>query len=163
MDKPLKYALNPLDNIFLATHESLRRRGYCGMNVMLIADVEGPLDPQAVGTALRRLGRDYPALSARIQYTPLLRRAYWRIAPDADLAEAVDYEVHEVEGISNTDACLRAVSDDPLDPTRGPQVKLVHVRLSPDRHRLGLRWPHHLMDLEGAHRLLGELHAALGD
>lgn len=162
MDKPRIYALNPLDNVLLATHESLRQRGYCGLTVVLIADVEGVLDPQTVAAALRRVGRDYPALSARIEYTPTWGRAHWRIEPDADLASAIEYEVHDAEASgADPDKAIRAALDESLDPTAGPQVKLVHVRLGSDRHRLGLRWPHHLMDLEGAHRLLGELHRAL--
>ena len=162
MGKPHEYPLNPVDNILLATHESLRQRGYCGLSVMLIADVEGPLDASQVSAAVRRLGLAYPALSARICFTRMLRRAYWRISADAPLEDAVEYEHHrlDTEGC-DVDAPLRDALDDAVDPTRGPQVRLVHVQMGERRHRLGLRWPHHLMDLEGAHLLLRELHAVL--
>lgn len=165
MGRPQKYPLNPADNILLATHESLRMRGYCGLTVMLVVDVEGPLDPAEMAKAVRRLGREYPALSARIRISPLRRQAHWQIDSAADFESAVEYEHHVVEEDDNSlaaaDALLRDCLDTSLDPTHGPQVRIVHVQTGPDRHRLGLRWPHHLMDLEGGHHLLGVLHAFL--
>lgn len=157
-----EYPLNPVDNILLATHESLRQRGYCGLSVMLIADVEGPLDARDVSAGVQRLGREYPALSARIRLTGVLGRARWQIPADASLEAAIEYQyrcVDEEEG--DVDAPLRDAIEDSVDPTSGPQLRLVHVQMAEDRHRLGLRWPHHLMDLEGAHLLLRELHAVL--
>jgi hypothetical protein len=162
VSRPIEYPLNPTDNMLLATHESLRRRGYCGLNVILIADVFGPLDPGQLAAAVRRLGRRHPALSARIHYSPLLRRASWRIDADTDLAEAIDYVYCPMD--AKTDDFhepLRAALADSLDPASGPQVRLVHIEQGRWSHRLALRWPQYLMDLEGAHVLLGDLDAVL--
>ncbi|HVP10699.1 MAG TPA: hypothetical protein VMV94_05860 [Phycisphaerae bacterium] len=162
--RALSYPLNPVDNALLATHESLRRRGYCGLSVMLIADLEGPLDPKDLAAAASRLGRAYPALSAHIRFTPITRRAYWHVGADAALEDAVEYEHHFVDPTAqDADAPLRRALDDPVDPTCGPQLRLVHVQAAPDRHRLGLRWSHPLMDMEGGHLLMRELHALLCD
>jgi hypothetical protein len=129
---------------------------------MLLADVEGPLDPSDLAAAVRKLGHAFPALSSHVRYTPLLKRAYWSIDNKSDAGDAIAYEHHSLEE-EGQDAHepLRRALDEPVDPTHGPQLRLVHVQTAPSRHRLGLRWLHPLMDLEGGHRLLGELHAAL--
>lgn len=160
----LNYPLNPVDNAMLAVHESLRQRGYCGLSVMLIADLEGPVDPAALSAAVRRLGREYPALSAHVRFSPIMRRAYWHIAADADLEAAVEYRHEAVDpAADDPDGPLRRTLDEPVDPRRGPQLCLVHVQTGPRSHRLGLRWAHPLMDMEGGHQLFRQLHAILSD
>jgi hypothetical protein len=154
----VQYPLNPIDLVLLATHESLRSRGYCGLSVMLIADIEGPLPSGPLRDAVQRLGRLYPALSARIRFTPILRRVRWSVAPNAIGEEQVTYEHHSAgPGDPNVDEPLRRAMDEPVDLARGPSLRVVHVQLADDRHRVGLRWAHPLMDLEGAHLLLREL------
>jgi hypothetical protein len=162
--RALTYPLSPVDNALLAIHESLRQRGYCGLSVMLIADLEGQLDSTALIGAVRKLGQSYPALSAHIRFTPLTRRAYWCIDADAALDRAVEYEHLFIDDADpDPDAPLRRVLDAPVDPSQGSQLRLVHVQMGPDRHRLGLRWSHALMDMEGGHLLLRELDALLSD
>jgi len=154
----VQYPLNPIDLILLATHESLRARGYCGLSVMLMVDLEGPLPSGPLSVAVRQLTRLYPALSARIRFTPILRRARWSVAPNALGEKPVIYEHHAVgPADTNADEPLRRALDEPLDLARGPSLKVVHVQLADDRHRVGLRWAHPLMDLEGAHLLLRDL------
>jgi hypothetical protein len=131
---------------------------------MLIADLEGPLDPAALREAAATLGRAYPALSAHIRFTPITRRAYWHIDADATLEHAVEYEHHVIDHAGqDADAPLRRALNDIVDPTQGPQLRLVHVQMGPDRHRLGLRWSHPLMDMEGGHLLFRELNALMSD
>ncbi len=162
MPAVLRYPLNPVDYILLATHESLRRRGYCGLSVLLLADLEGPLDAAVVASAARRVGRTYPALSARIQFTPIMRRAYWEITGDVDTEGAIRYEHHTLgETSEDTLAPITRAMGETIDLTQTPHVRLVHVESGQDRHRLGLCWAHPLMDLEGGHMLLRELHAAI--
>lgn len=162
MSRPIEYPLNPTDHILLAAHESLRRRGYCGLNVVLIADLQGPLEPGRLAAAVRRLGSRHPALSGRIRYSRLLRRACWRIDADTDLAQAIEYDYRPMDAAADDfDQPIREALNDSLDPTRGPHLRLVHLEPGAELHRLGLRWPHHLMDLEGAHALLRDLHAIL--
>lgn len=158
----LAYSLNPVDHVLLVTHESLRHRGYCGLSVMLIADLEGPLPSAELQRALRELGARYPALSAHIRYSPLLRRPYWRLVGFEPFEGAVEYEHHQLN--PDRDSLLAPLNraiDDPVDVHRGPQLRLVHVEMPGNRHRLALRWAHPLMDIEGGHALLGALHELL--
>jgi hypothetical protein len=160
--RAVSYFPNPFDNVLLASHEVLRRRGYCGLPVMLIADVSGALAPTEMAEAVRELGRRYPALSAHIRCTAVWGRAYWHVPADAALEDAVEYEHHAFAGApAEPWEPLRRTLDDAIDPFSGPQLRLVHVDLGEGRHRLGLRWAHPLMDLEGGHLLLGELDAIL--
>lgn len=162
MSATLSYPLNPVDNVLLATHESLRRRGYCGLCVVLIADLEGEIRQTEIAEAVRQLGRRFPALSAHIRHTPVLGRAYWHIPADPRLENAIEYEYIGLTGRSSkTSTHLQRVMNDPVDPVQGPQLRLVHVDLGNDRHCMGLRWAHPLMDLEGGYLLFKELHAAL--
>lgn len=162
--RALVYPLGPIDHMLLATSEALRARGYCGLNVLLIAELEGPLDVPALAVAVRRLGQEYPALSARVGFSPLLRRARWEIDPRADGAGAIEFVSHDAEAepvAADRDAPLRAALGESLDPQAGGGLRLIHQRLNEGRHRLTLRWPHHLMDLEGAQLLLAQLDALL--
>ncbi|MBN2562627.1 MAG: hypothetical protein JXQ75_17010 [Phycisphaerae bacterium] len=162
MKEPQQYPLSPTDNMLLAVHQSLRQRGYCGWNVMLIADVQGELERNEVAAGARQLGLCYPALSARIHFTPVSRRAYWQIAADAELEAALEYEYHKTDTCHGAvDAPLLDALGVPVDPTSSRHVRLVHVQMGEDHHRLGLCWPHYLMDLEGGHLLLLALHEVL--
>lgn len=153
------YPLNPADHVLLVTHESLQYRGYCGLNVMLIADLEGRLEPAELSEAVRELGRRYPALSAHIKFKPILNQPYWHIAEDAQLEDAVEYVYHRIDPQSDDGLTpLSHALNDRVDVRRGPQLRLVHVDFGDGRHRIGLRWEHALMDVEGAHRLLRCLH-----
>lgn len=156
---PLVYPLNPVDHMLLATHVSLQRRGYCGLNVLLVAELDGRLDHAGLTAAARRAGQWFPALSARVALRGPLRRAHWVIDPDSDPANAIDVTRAVAgghDGSSQSDAL-----GDRVDPAHGPQVRLVHTRLDAERHRVELRWPHHLMDLEGGLLLLEQIGAAL--
>ena len=129
---------------------------------MLIADRDGPLEAKALAAAVRKLGAAYPALSAHVRFTPVMRRPYWSVPADAAFEQAVEYEHHLIDAADqDADAPLRRALNDPVDPMAGPQLRLVHVQTSPHRHRLGLRWAHPLMDMEGGHLLFRQLHALL--
>jgi len=129
---------------------------------MLCAELEGVLDSSRLKSAVSQLGVRYPALSSRIRYTALLRRAFWHIPGDAPLEDAIEYEHRTMSG-GGADAWepLQRSLDDSVDPSRGRHVRLVCVETGQGRHRLGLRWIHPFMDLEGGHLLLRELHAVL--
>lgn len=132
------------------------------MNVMLCAELEGELDSSNLARAVSELGVRYPALSSCIRYTALLRRAFWHILGDAPLEDAIEYEHCTTSG-TGVDAWepLRRSLNESVDPTRGRHVRVVCVETGEGRHRLGLRWIHPFMDLEGGHLLLRELHAVL--
>lgn len=162
MSAALSYPLNPVDNVLLATHESLRLRGYCGLGVMLIADLEGEICQSEVAEAVRELGRRYPALSAHIRYTGVLGHAYWHIPADPQLENAIEYEYVRLSGGSeDATTWFQQAINDTVDPAHGPQLRLMHVDMGNGRHRMGLRWAHPLMDVEGGYLLFNELHAVL--
>lgn len=155
----VQYQLTPIDLVLLAMHESLRARGYCGLPVMLIVDLEGSLLCERVSEAVRQLGLLYPALSARIRFSPVLRRARWAIDSASHGEDAIVFQHQSVDPSDSAgDEFLRQTLDEPVDLGHGPSMKVVHVQLANDRHRLALRWAHPLMDLEGACLLLRELH-----
>lgn len=162
MAQPICYPLYPVDYVVLATHESLRRRGYCGLNVMLIAEAQGDLPPADLEAAVRKLGDWYPALSARLRYSSLRRMPYWCVDPANSGHGAVEYVPRQVDddGEAAWEPLYQSI-DDSVDLRRGPQLRLVHVQIGHERHRIGLRWAHPFMDYEGGHRLLGALHDIL--
>ncbi|HKQ49954.1 MAG TPA: hypothetical protein VJZ71_17905 [Phycisphaerae bacterium] len=158
----MDYPLNPVDHVLLVTHESLRHRGYCGLSVMLIVDLEGPLPQAELQRALHRLGTCYPALSAHIRYSSILHRPSWHLVGREPLEEAVEYEHHQLDPERDDIlAPLNRVIDDPVNVHEGRQLRLVHIEMPGERHRLALRWAHPLMDIEGGHALLGALHDIL--
>lgn len=160
MNSPTCYPLNPVDYVLLATHESLRRRGYCGLNVMLIAEAEGELHPNDLEPGVRKLADLYPALSAKLRYSMLRRKPYWRL--DTNPLRAVEYVSHRVESDDEAAwAPLKDALDDPVDLRNGPQLRIVHIQMGNERHRIGMRWAHPLMDFEGGHQLFGALHDIL--
>jgi len=140
----------------------LQERDYCGLNVLLLADLEGPLNPAELRAAAERVGRAFPSLSARITYSPVWPRARHQIDPQTDPARAIDYE-HRRVAEADTGAALNRLMNHRFEVARGPQILLRHLEASPERHTLALVWAHHLMDLEGAHCLLTELGNALAD
>lgn len=162
MSRTTSYPLNPADHVLLVTHESLRRRGYCGINVLLVADVHGELPPAELETAIGKLGGLYPALSASLRFSKVRQTPYWCVDSDRQGQRAIEYQVHQVsdDGAAAWEP-LNEVLDRAVDLRRGPLLSLVHVRIGRDRHRLGLRWAHPLMDYEGGYRLLGALHDLL--
>lgn len=141
----------------LATHLDLQQRGYCGLNVLLVADLAGPLDPAALRSAATALVRACPALGATIRHVGLRGRPAWTIAPDADPSAAIEV-THAAGSGDDADAPILDALNDCVDPHSGSQIRIVHVALDTARHRLAIRWPHHLFDLAGAHRLLHNLH-----
>lgn len=158
----VSYELNPVDYVLLVTHESLQQRGYSGLSVMIIAELEGRLESRDLRAALKVLGRTYPALSAHVRFRPLLHRPYWHIAGDERFEDAVAYEYHKVNPNEHDGwGPLQHAIDAPVNVRHGPQLLLVHVDFGDGRHRLGLRWGHALMDIEGGHILLRCLHEIL--
>lgn len=129
---------------------------------MLIAELKGLLEPADLASALKKLGEFFPALSAHIHYSSLLHRPFWHIEENEQFDRAIEYDYHEVDPQhDDTWSPFNRAMNDPVNVQAGPQLRLVHVRMGQDLHRLGLRWAHPLMDLEGGHVLLGALHDLL--
>lgn len=156
--KGLSYPLSPVDYVLLVTHESLRRRGYCGLSVMLMAELDGELDTRALADAVSKLGALYPELSGHIRFSPIRRTPFWHIASDAAASKAVEFQHH---ALGSAHADLRGLFerciDDVVDPSAGPQVRVIHAELGATKHWVAIRWAHPLMDMEGGHVLLRAL------
>lgn len=164
LGREIRYSMNPTDYVLLATHESLLRRGYCGLNVMLLVEAEGALPAESVRQAVWRLGALYPALSAHVRYSALSHRPSWSIKPDSPPESVVAYSHHRAEaGADDAWEAQQQVLDEPVQVREGPQVHLVHSQIGNYSHRLGLRWPHHLMDMEGGHLILRSLSELLNE
>lgn len=162
VNRPVRFPLNAADRLLLELHLSLQERGYCGLNVLLVADLDGPLDPEALRKAADRVGQAFPSLSARISYSPFWPRARHELnhAANPNRLNAFEHR-YLAETEAGAAAALQSLLNHRFDVTRGPHVLLLHLQTAPTRHKLALLWSHHLMDLEGAHRLLIELDNAM--
>jgi hypothetical protein len=148
--------------MLLATHEALRRRGYCGLNVLLIAEVDGPLRAGDLREAVRAVALAHPALSARLDFTRILRRARWALPTASSPEHAIAFEdLSDVSAGQAAEAALQGLLHESIYLSRGLGIRIAFQQLDARRSRLALRWPHCFMDLSGAMYLLNELHAVL--
>lgn len=157
----MTYPLSPVDYALLVKHESLQRRGYCGLSVMIAAELDGALGSNELRAAVGKLGEQYPALSAHIRYAGKLRRPAWRIESTGAGQPAIEYAHHPRDDNADGVTALDSAIDDPVNVHEGTQLRLVHIELPGARHVVALRWAHPLMDMEGGHLLLGALDAIL--
>ncbi len=159
--------INPCDYLFWGQHRIAARRGETGNIAFMFMDLEGRLYPQSLKRALAAAMRAHPVTMAGFSITRLLGRPYWRLPRDlhAGLEDALEKAYFFEDLRDNRDwksvldrRCQSGTWRD-LDVRRGPLVRLEHFSLPEERTRLCLRWPHMLMDAEGAQwflRRLGE-------
>jgi len=153
--------LDPVSHLMLATHESLRRRGYCGLPVLLIVDLDRRLAAEALAEAVRRVVVRHVGLAARVRFSRVWRRSFWEVSPNMPAAERCDTRRLECRHPGEDEAAVLQALNEPFDPGSGPQLRLRQIALADGTERLALVWPHYLMDLEGGVFLLQELNAAL--
>ncbi len=153
--------LDPVSHLMLATHESLRRRGYCGLPVLLIVDLDRRLLPEALAEAVRRVVARHVGLAARVRFSPVWRRAFWEVSPGMPPAERCELRRLVCREPWEDGLALLVALNRRFDPQSGPQFCLWQISLPDGSERLALVWPHYLMDLEGAVLLLQDLNAAL--
>lgn len=154
--------LTPYDRMFLASHLLQTRGGLPGQVCMAEMELEGELDAALLAVRFAEVLSALPVLRARIAYTRLMARAYWKIEPGADAARAeLPMRTHDLRGHRDPEAARRTILlkdwRTAFDPARGPHVRLVVFRLADDQWRLMLFWPHYLMDMEGVRMLLRAL------
>lgn len=159
--------MNPCDYLIHGQHRALIRRGQGGNIAYMTIDAVGEVDPRQARSAFTTaLGRS-PVTLGRLGFTIAGGRAGWRL-PDrpaekaAALAERA-YTFMDLRDDPASESHLAAACESryavdwPLSV--GPQVSLEHYSL-PDRCcRFVLRWPHCLMDAEGAQRFLADIAA----
>ncbi len=156
--------LNPCDYLILGQHLALARRKQGGNVAYMAVDIRGRVDPGSARSALAAALRRTPPAMARLGFTVAGGRACWRwSASPAAVDAAVARAYHHADLSGDADSAARLVR---LFEARysgnwpmfdGPQVSLEHYALPDGRGRFILRWPHCLMDAEGAQRFLADV------
>jgi len=162
--------LNPCDYCIFGQHRVWRRQSGLGNFPYMIVEAEGRCDPDVLRGAVGRcLGR-HPVLAARLVLSPFRLRPAWRVDDDAaHLARSADRAVVFTDLSGDEDAagafvrCFEAYYRGTWYDRAGPQIRIEHYAMPRDRTRIVLRWPHYLMDAEGAHRLFAMLDDRMGD
>ena len=160
-------ALAPYDRFFLASSLALIAKGLPTNPVFLRLSLTGPLDHGLLKERLARTLARHPVLTAGIACTRLTKQPFWIARRDGAPVNGEDPALPlEVVMLTNSpdpegqrDTVLHAAAQERQNPFKGPQVRLWAFQLENERHDLVLRWPHYLMDLTGADRLLTELGA----
>lgn len=157
--------LNPCDCCIFAHHRLLLRQRRGGNIAFMMVDLAGWIDPCVVRAALEAAMAAHPITVSPLRISPLRFRPYWQ-APSsppsaakiaAERAYAYDDFRAADDGVARMERlCMQRYVPD-WEIARGPQVRLEHYALPGERTRLCLRWPHFLMDAEGAQTFLSEL------
>lgn len=153
-----RWPMNPSDCVFHALDFLLRRQGYPGGGTFMVLETSGVLDTAALAAALGGATAAHPVIMAAPRISRLRAWPYWGwdgrpVAPVC----AVDDLTAERDWRGRADELCRARFAAGWDVDRAPQVRLEHYRGTGGEQRLCLRWPHALMDAEGAQLYLAEL------
>ncbi len=147
--------MTPYDRWFLASHQEQVAAGLPGHLCLLRLDLSGSLDVGRLRAAVAAAIRRHPITAARVRWRPLSGRAYWAVDP-AEVpapgdAPVISWDLRsDASPQRSADEILTLRLREPQDPGATPQVRLLHFRLGTQAHQVVLRWPHYLMDLEGA-------------
>lgn len=157
--------LNPCDCCIYGHHRLLARRHQGGNIAFMMVDLDGPIDPAVVRKGLAAVMAAYPVTLASLRMSPLQLRPYWQMpaspSSEAGLAAERAHVYDDLRAVPDATARLNQLCTLRYGPnwdlSRGPQVRLEQYSLPENRTRLCLRWPHFLMDAEGAQWFLSEL------
>lgn len=157
--------LNPCDYLFWGQHKMNARRGEGGNVAFMLMDLEGELNSDWLKSALMAVYRAYPATMGRYGCTLFLGRPYWQSPGDVTFAakSAAEKAFHFENLTSQQDwqetlaARSRVGNVFGWNINAGPLVRLELYALPGGKSRLIIRWPHMLMDAEGAQWFLSEL------
>lgn len=135
----------------------MQRAGQIGNLPYMVMDLEGGIDADEIAAGVRQALRAHPVLRGRIRLSLVLSWPYWRVDRDAAFPlEVVDLRA-EPDWRTAADERIEAGLARGWDVHQSPQVKIELYLGSDDRARLCLRWPHALMDAEGAQQFLAEI------
>lgn len=141
----------------------MEAQGQSGNLPFMVMDLEGGPEPATLERALDAALHEHPAARSRARISRLLARPYWQVS---DAREQPALEVIDLRQEADWDAQSHALCQERLargwDVHRSPQVKLELYRGAGDRSRISLRWPHALMDAEGAQWFMSEVSRAGG-
>lgn len=149
---------NPLDRVFLALDEAWRHCGLPGVDIHLHLELDGRVDVEGLGLALRGLHRMYPATAARLVLGGPFAAAGWRLAAANESRAGQALRVVNQPDASRTTIALPGAAQvgDRLDWRHTPPYQITVIRCADDDHVI-VRWPHALMDARGGATLVEEM------
>jgi len=169
---PRRIPFNPCDYLFLAHHRLLERQGLAGYTALMVVETMGRPDPGWIRASLDNLLRRHPVLLAGVGISRFLARPYWRLPTAGEIPKLAErcFRHHDLRGRGDS----RSAAAEGMESLyrcelpdggrwslqRGPMLRLEQYDVAEDRSMIFLRWPHFLMDAEGAQWLLSELQGA---
>jgi len=131
----------------------------------MLLDLEGHIDPGVFREALARTLARHPTMMGTLRVSFPLGRPYWKIPADVDAeARRAATTAHQFEDFRSVPDWQNRIAK--LYPSgecfrwnhrAGPQVRFEQYALPDGRTRLFFRWPHFLMDADGAQWFLAQL------
>jgi hypothetical protein len=157
--------LNPCDYFFFGQHQLLARRCPDGNIAFMLLDLDGHIEPGLFREALARAIVLHPSTMGGFRISFPAGRPYWkvprRIVEAARQAAAIAHQFHDLREAPDWRERIEQLHPGGRPPRwphrEGPQVRFEQYRLPDGRTRLFFRWPHYLMDADGAQWFLSEI------
>ncbi len=157
--------LNPCDYLYYAHHAMLRGKTGSGNIAFMMIDVAGDIEPGRIRRAFARALAAHPVLLATLRISLLTGWPSWKLPRTVREAALRGADLgHVYEDLRGTDdwrARLDEMCEQRYTPAwdldSGLLVRLEQYALPGERTRFCIRWPHLLMDAEGAQWFLAEL------
>jgi hypothetical protein len=152
--------LNPCDCVFHALDQRMRAQGYPGTGTFIMIDAEGPCAPDRIRTGIARTLATHPTTAARAATSAVRAWPVWRPTREPVTPH---YTFDDLSGLTDdwlaeSDRRFRARYSAMWDPHESaPQVRIEHVLGPGGQQRVIIRWPHALMDADGAQLFLAEI------
>ncbi|MEK6643588.1 MAG: hypothetical protein AABZ08_06730 [Planctomycetota bacterium] len=157
--------LNPCDYFFFGQHQLLTRTSEEGNIAFMLLDVDGHIEPDVVRDALARTIARHPATMGQLRISFPRGRPYWKVPRQTEsagrVAAAQAYQYHDLRDAPDWEVRIARLHPSgqasPWNHRVGPQIRFEHYALPDSRTRIIFRWPHFMMDADGAQRFLSEL------
>ena len=167
MAQSRRIQFNPNDYFFYSHDRMMRRQGEGPNIAFMTMDLDGHIAPEQLRTAVRAVFFAHPVLMGGVRFSLLSGRPFWRLPTNlqqaaSDMADAaVSHDDFSTipEGLDRAEALWQARCGPAWDLSAGPQMRVEQYTLPCSKTRVCIRWPHLLMDAEGAMLFLAELAA----
>ena len=165
INPPSRIPLSPSDYLVFSHHHLMRRKLQGEYLALMMLDVEGHVEPDRVRNALTAAMTAHPTTLADICIPLLHGKPCWRIPARLDeaagRAAGRAHTVDDLRDRADWAERLELLINERLahrwSLTAGPPIRLDQYALPDGRTRFCLRWPHCLMDAEGAQLFLREI------
>lgn len=165
MSRANRIPFNPADYFFYSHDRMMRSRSEGGNIAMMSMDLDGRIDPVHLKEALRLAYIAHPVLMAELRLSLFKGCPYWKLPNDVerrsvescDAAFFYDDFRKSPNGLELADALFASRYGPNWRLKAGPQMHVEQYDLPGDQTRICIRWPHLLMDAEGAMWFLAEL------